>query len=168
MEEDNDSAVLLPGMIIPGLELLDGVVEVARYLHGQRTEIQRLGEFAVGDLAELAGSGSGYAVLAGLREGALRAKEGDIAGAVAAYKRIADDDGIDANFRQLATLLAVLHGLDSEEPAAMIARLERAKAALKRAEERLAAAKEEIDFVRAQAALQRAILRIQMAESPRI
>lgn len=46
--------------------------------------------------------------------------------------------------------------------------LERAKAALKRAEERLAAAKEEIDFVRAQAALQRAILRIQMAESPRI
>ncbi len=81
-------------------------------------------EEALAALAELAGSGTGYAALAGLREGALRAKEGDIAGAVAAYNRIADNGGIDANIRQLATLLAVLHGLDSEEPAAMVARLE--------------------------------------------
>lgn len=81
-------------------------------------------EEALAALAELAGSGTGYAALAGLREGALRAKEGDIAGAVAAYNRIAENGGIDANIRQLATLLAVLHGLDSEEPAAMVARLE--------------------------------------------
>ncbi|MDO8942783.1 MAG: F0F1 ATP synthase subunit epsilon [Desulfobacterales bacterium] len=45
--------------------------------------------------------------------------------------------------------------------------VERARAARKRAQERLAEmrAKEEIDFARAQAALQRAILRLKVAES---
>jgi F-type H+-transporting ATPase subunit epsilon len=46
--------------------------------------------------------------------------------------------------------------------------VERAKAALARAEERLASEdKENVDFVRARLALQRAILRIRMAETPR-
>lgn len=45
--------------------------------------------------------------------------------------------------------------------------LERARAAVARAQQRLAEqrAKEEVDFVRAQAALQRAILRLKIAES---
>jgi F-type H+-transporting ATPase subunit epsilon len=44
--------------------------------------------------------------------------------------------------------------------------VERAKAALARAEERLASERtEDIDFVRARAALQRAIMRIRLAES---
>jgi F-type H+-transporting ATPase subunit epsilon len=45
--------------------------------------------------------------------------------------------------------------------------LERARAALERAQKRLAEArtKEEVDFTRAQAALQRAILRLRIAES---
>ena len=46
--------------------------------------------------------------------------------------------------------------------------VERAKAALARAEERLASEdKERVDFIRARLALQRAILRIRMAEAPR-
>jgi F-type H+-transporting ATPase subunit epsilon len=46
--------------------------------------------------------------------------------------------------------------------------VERAKAALARAEERLASEdKENVDFIRARLALQRAILRIRMAEAPR-
>lgn len=46
--------------------------------------------------------------------------------------------------------------------------LERAKAAMARAEERLAKQVEDIDFIRAQAALHRAIMRIRLAESKRI
>lgn len=47
--------------------------------------------------------------------------------------------------------------------------IERAKAAKTRAEERLAREKdEEVDFTRARAALSRAILRIRLAESPKI
>lgn len=98
--------------------------EGRRYEAALRLSQDGKSEEALAALSELAGSGAGYAALAGLREGALRAKEGDIAGAVAAYNRIADNGGIDANIRQLATLLAVLHGLDSEEPAAMVARLD--------------------------------------------
>lgn len=46
--------------------------------------------------------------------------------------------------------------------------IERAKAALERAEERLASqGKEEVDFTRARAAMTRAILRIRLVEEPR-
>lgn len=47
--------------------------------------------------------------------------------------------------------------------------IERAKAALKRAEERLAKekAKEDMDFIRAKAALERALHRVQLAETRR-
>lgn len=48
--------------------------------------------------------------------------------------------------------------------------IERAKAALERAQQRLAAdrAKEEVDFVRARAALERALVRLRLADSGKI
>jgi hypothetical protein len=62
------------------------------------------------DLAEQAGGG--YGALARLQRAALRASAGDTAGAVAIYDAIANDSGLEAPLRNLATVLAVLHSLD--------------------------------------------------------
>ena len=76
---------------------------------------------AFGDVADE--SGASYTALASLQEGALRAREGDLAGAAAAYERVADDGGVDDILQDLATLLFVLYSLDSGEPAALSERL---------------------------------------------
>lgn len=81
-------------------------------------------EEAIAAFAELAETGLGYGALAAFREGAIHARAGNMAGAVAAYDSVAADGGADARLRALATLLAVLHGLDSGDPAALVARLE--------------------------------------------
>jgi len=70
-----------------------------------------------------ADSGAGYVALAGLQEAALKAKEGDMAGAVAVYERLTADASVDGVLRDMATLLAVLYSLDSGDPAALAARL---------------------------------------------
>lgn len=71
-----------------------------------------------------ADSGASYTALASLQEGALRAREGDLAGAAAAYGRVADDGGADDILQDLATLLFVLYSLDTGEPAALTERLQ--------------------------------------------
>lgn len=70
-----------------------------------------------------ADSGAGYAALAGLQEAALKAKEGDMAGAAAIYERLAADDSVDDVLRHMATLLAVMYSLDGGDPAVLAARL---------------------------------------------
>ena len=68
-------------------------------------------------------SGAGYAALSGLQEGALLAREGDMAGAAAAYDRVAQNGSVDRILRDFATLLTVFYSLDTGEPAALEARL---------------------------------------------
>ena len=61
--------------------------------------------------AVLAREGGGYSLLAAFEEAELLAKTGDKTAAIAAYDRLADTSGIDPEFRGLAVLLAVTHGL---------------------------------------------------------
>jgi len=68
-------------------------------------------------------SGAGYAVLARLREAALRAEAGETEGAIAIYDALAADDGVDALFRELALLLSVMHQMDDGDAAGLIDRL---------------------------------------------
>jgi len=68
-------------------------------------------------------AGGGIAVLARFREAALAAELGETARAVAIYDAVVADKGVDALYRDLARLFAVLHGLDDEPPASLEARL---------------------------------------------
>ncbi|HSE78017.1 MAG TPA: tetratricopeptide repeat protein [Alphaproteobacteria bacterium] len=60
---------------------------------------------------------AGYAALARLRAAALKAKLGDAAGAAAAYRAIAAEEHMAPELRDVATLLAGLHDIDSSDPA---------------------------------------------------
>lgn len=77
---------------------------------------------AFAQLAEQAGAG--YTALARLQEAALLAKAGNADGAVAVYDKLAADGSVDRPYRDLATLLAILHGIDKGDPAALARRLE--------------------------------------------
>jgi hypothetical protein len=72
----------------------------------------------------LAAEGGGYSVLAGFEEADLRAKQGDRAGAIATYDRLARSSAIDPEMRDLALLLSVMHGLPDGDPKAAIERLQ--------------------------------------------
>jgi hypothetical protein len=67
--------------------------------------------------AVLAREGGGYSLLAAFEEAELLAKTGDKKAAIAAYDRLADTSGIDPEFRGLAVLLAVMHGLAAGDAA---------------------------------------------------
>ena len=67
---------------------------------------------ALDQLADLAAEGTkGYRLLARLREGALLSERGDVRSAVAVYDTLAADGGQDQIYRDLATLMAVSHGM---------------------------------------------------------
>ena len=88
----------------------------------QKNELAR----AADDFAALARtSGGGQATLARLQEAALRARAGDEAAAIAAYKAIAGDSSVDTVYRDLATLLAALHEMHSGDPKAIIGEITR-------------------------------------------
>lgn len=65
----------------------------------------------------------GYRGLAALREAALRAESGDVPGAIAIWDRLAGDSGLGQGFREVATLLSVMHQMNEGAPAALQARL---------------------------------------------
>jgi hypothetical protein len=65
----------------------------------------------------------GYRVLARLRAAALKAESGDLPGALALWNEAASDGTADRLYRDLATLLFVLHSLDSGDPAQLAARI---------------------------------------------
>lgn len=76
-------------------------------------------------LAEMSeADGAGYAGLAAFQEARLRAATGDVEGAVSLWDRIAANGGLGPGFRAVATLLSVMHQIDSGDPAALRARLE--------------------------------------------
>jgi hypothetical protein len=67
--------------------------------------------------------GKGFAVLAQLQKAALLAQKPDLPGALAAYNALIEDTAADPLFRDLATVLYAMHGLDTEDAAALEARL---------------------------------------------
>jgi hypothetical protein len=79
---------------------------------------------AMAQLDALAKDGTkGYAVLARLSQAALQVRQNDIDGALANYKLIIADNSADKIFRDLATLLTVLHSLDRADAKALEAQL---------------------------------------------
>ncbi len=80
---------------------------------------------ALGAFAGIAAdAGGGYAMLARFQEAALRARNGDTQGAAAAYRRLAGDGGLDAVYRDLATVLVVIHEMDGGDPGTLSRLLE--------------------------------------------
>ena len=67
---------------------------------------------------------AGYAALARLQEAALLAKAGKNAEAIAVYDKLAADGSVERPYRDLATLLAVMHESDTGDAAQLIKRLE--------------------------------------------
>jgi hypothetical protein len=65
----------------------------------------------------------GYRILARLRSAALKSETGDLPGALAEWDAVAKDNGADPLYRDLASLNWVLHGLDSQDPAMLTARI---------------------------------------------
>jgi len=71
-----------------------------------------------------ADGGAGYGTLARLQEAALLAKSGKAAEASQAYSRLAEDGSVARPYRDLATILSVLHSADTGNPPDLIKRLE--------------------------------------------
>jgi hypothetical protein len=70
-----------------------------------------------------AGAPAGYRTLARLREAALKADAGDMAGAVALWDKVAGDGAADPLIRDLATLMWAERQLDQGDPDRLAARL---------------------------------------------
>ncbi len=68
-------------------------------------------------------AGGGYALLARFQAAALLGRSGDRDGAVLAYREVAEDDGINAIYRDLAVVLGVLHELNGGDSHNLILRL---------------------------------------------
>ncbi len=81
------------------------------------------GAIAVLDEFGAPGDG-GYAGLAALERARLMAEEDDADGAIALWDRIAADSTLGPGFRDVATLLSVLHQIDTADPDELRARLE--------------------------------------------
>ena len=81
-------------------------------------------QLAMDGLSGLAASaGSRHAMLAQILEAGLRAGEGDVDTALLLYAQVAADGSVDEAWRQLATLLGVMHQVDSGDPAQLEAEL---------------------------------------------
>lgn len=65
----------------------------------------------------------GYALLARFQEAAIQGRKGDVAGAIATYRKVAGDASAPALYRDLATLLGVELEMDTGQPAELMARL---------------------------------------------
>jgi hypothetical protein len=77
------------------------------------------------ELAQVEREGNaGYRTMARLRDAALKADSGDLAGAEVLWNQVADDAATDPLVRDAATLFAVEHQIDTGDPAALAARLQ--------------------------------------------
>ena len=74
--------------------------------------------------ALLGQEGGGYSLLARFVEAEMLAKSGDRKAAVAVYEQLAGGAGTDPEFRDLAVLLSVMHGLPDGDPKAAVERLQ--------------------------------------------
>jgi hypothetical protein len=127
------------GIYILGVAVLivaatGGYVAWQRYEEGRRQDQSRAYEgglmlarsdpkAAIEAMQRLGGGGEPYAMLARFQEAGLKAKQGDTAGALAAYDALSKDTDNAQTFRDAATILYATHALDSEDPNALIERL---------------------------------------------
>ncbi|KAA2214314.1 tetratricopeptide repeat protein [Teichococcus oryzae] len=94
-------------------------------------EIHRTAEAPGADLKALgdrfatlaADSPDGYRMLARLRAAALKAETGDREAALALWDQVAADGGAPQLYRDLANVMWVLHGLDTQDPAVLASRI---------------------------------------------
>ncbi len=94
-------------------------------------EVHRATEQPGADLAAMGdrfaalteGAPAGYRSLARLRAAALKAEVGDRDGALALWDAVAGDSDADPVYRDLGALMWSLHGLDTLDPARLVARL---------------------------------------------
>ncbi|UFN47056.1 tetratricopeptide repeat protein [Roseomonas sp. OT10] len=95
-------------------------LEVSRATEAENADLKAAGDrFAA--LADTAPHG--YRVLARLRAAALRAETGDGVAALALWDAVASDGAADPLYRDLASLMWSLHGLDSQDPGLLASRL---------------------------------------------
>jgi hypothetical protein len=95
-----------------------------RFLAAAATADQGEARAAIDTFAELSRDApAGYRVLARLREAAAKAKAGETAEAVVLYEALAGDASAPPLYREVATLLAVMHQIDQSDPAALAQRL---------------------------------------------
>jgi hypothetical protein len=73
----------------------------------------------------LAQESGGYGLLASFEEAELLVKSGDRKAAIAAYDKLSSSSGIDREFRDLAVLVSVMHGLPDSDSKVAIERLQR-------------------------------------------
>jgi hypothetical protein len=73
--------------------------------------------------AAMAREGGSYSIPSAFEEAELLAKAGDRKAAIAVYDRLANEAGVDREFRDLAVLYSVMHGLPDGDPKAAIERL---------------------------------------------
>jgi hypothetical protein len=92
--------------------------EAQRLMRGDQNEAAAR---ALGSLA--ADATAGYTLLARFQEAALLSSQSDRTGAVAAYRELAGDTGIDALYRDLAFVLGALHEIDTADPATLSQRI---------------------------------------------
>lgn len=95
-----------------------------RFLAAAATADRGEARAAIDTFAQLSGDApAGYRMLARLREAAAKAKAGESAEAVALYQSLAGDASAPPLYREIATLLAVMHQIDTGDPAALAQRL---------------------------------------------
>lgn len=105
-------------------EAREAAAASTRYLAAVRAAEQNRPEAALeGFSALLRDAPSGYRLLARFQEAAMQAKAGQMDTATALWDQLAGDQATPPPYRDLATLLSVLHRLDTAEPAALSARL---------------------------------------------
>lgn len=96
-------------------------MDIHREAEREGADLAALGE----RFAELGRSApAGYQALARLRAAALKAETGDREAALALWDQVASDGGADPLYRDLAALLWTMHGLETEDPARLAARVE--------------------------------------------
>jgi len=97
----------------------------ARYAEAVKLAESGKADQAEQDFAKLAAdAGAGYSALSRLQEASLLAKAGKLDDAIAVYDKLASDSAVDRPYRDLAAYLAVLHGVDTGDPAVLSKRLE--------------------------------------------
>jgi len=97
----------------------------ARYAEAAKLAEDGKTDQAEQDFAKLAtDAGHGYAALSRLQEASLLAKAGKRDEAIAVYDKLAADSSVDRTYRDLAAYLAVLHNVDTGDPAVLAKQLE--------------------------------------------
>lgn len=95
-------------------------LEVHRAAEAPGADLKAAGERFV---AIAQGAPEGYQILARLRAAALKAETGDRDAALALWDQVAGDGRAPQVYRDLASLMWALHGLETQDPAALDSRL---------------------------------------------